>query len=616
MRAGEEITTALSPALELAPARVLVERRDGGELVLRSAHPLGEPARHVSERLRHWAAVAPDRDYLVERARDGGLRRVTYAEARRRVDALAQALLDRGLSAATPLMILSDNGIDHALLALGAMQAGVPVAPVSAAYSLISNDFAKLRAIHALLAPRLIYADDGDRYARALDALGPEKGGAEIVISRGGYPGATSFESLAATASGPGIEVEAALAALGPDSVAKILFTSGSTGQPKGVINTQRMLCSNQEAIVTLWPFLRARPPVVVDWLPWSHTFGANHNFNLVLFHGGTLVIDDGKPAPGLIDRSVAMLREISPTLYFNVPRGFDMLLPYLERDEALRAAFFRDLDVVFYAAASLPNPLWERMEACSIQARGEPVRMLSAWGLTETSPMATSVHFPIERAGVIGLPAPGTAIKFVPTAGKFELRVQGPNVTPGYWKRPDLTALAFDEEGYFRTGDAARLLDPDAPERGIVFDGRIAEDFKLTTGTWVHVGQLRTQLVAAAAPLVEDAVLAGLDRDALGLLIFLSPAACQAAFQGVPPDTLGAHPALRGRLAEALRAHNHDHPGSSHRIARALILTEPPSIDAGEITDKGYINQRAVLARRAALVEALYSDDPAVLVL
>ena len=606
--------TAQRPALDLAPARVLVERRDGGELVLRSAHPLGEPARHVCERLRHWAAAAPDRDFLLERAPGGGFRRVTYAEARRRVDALAQALLDRGLSASTPLMILSDNGIDHALLTLGAMQAGVPVAPVSAAYSLISNDFAKLRAIHAILAPRLIYADDGDRYARALEAIGPDRGGAEIVTSRGSYSGATSFESLAATTPRP--EMDAGFAALGPDSVAKILFTSGSTGQPKGVITTQRMICSNQEAIVTLWPFLRARPPVVVDWLPWSHTFGANHNFNMVLFHGGTLVIDDGKPAPGLIDRTVATLREISPTLYFNVPRGFDVLLPYLEREEALRAAFFRDLDAVFYAAASLPNPLWERMQACSMQARGEPVTLLSAWGLTETAPMATSVHFHIERAGVIGLPAPGTAIKFVPTAGKLELRVQGPNVTPGYWKRPDLTALAFDEEGYFRTGDAARLRDPDAPERGIVFDGRIAEDFKLTTGTWVHVGQLRTQLVAATAPLVQDAVIAGLDRDTLGLLVFLSPAACQAAFPGVRSDTLGAHPELRERLADALRAHNRENPGSSHRIARALIFTEPPSIDAGEITDKGYINQRAVLTRRAGLVEALYGDDPAVLVL
>jgi feruloyl-CoA synthase len=599
------------PALALAPASVLVERRSNGEIVLRSPHPLGEPARHVGDRLRHWADAAPTRDFLAERGPGGALVRVTYAEARRRVDSLAQALLDRDLSADRPLMILSDNGIDHALLTLAAMQAGVPVAPVSAAYSLISSDFAKLRAIHALLAPGLLYAADADRFARALDALGAR--GEAVVTSRGRRDGASTIDDLLATT--PRAAMEATFASLGPDTIAKILFTSGSTGEPKGVINTQRMLCSNQEAIVTLWPFLRARPPVVVDWLPWSHTFGANHNFNLVLFHGGTLVIDDGKPAPGLIERTVATLREVSPTLYFNVPRGFDMLLPYLERDAALREAFFRDLDLVFYAAASLPNPLWERMEACSKQARGEGVLMLSSWGLTETSPMATSVHFPIERAGVIGLPAPGTAIKFAPNAGKFELRVKGPNVTPGYWKRPDLTALAFDDEGYFRTGDAAKLRDDDAPERGIVFDGRIAEDFKLTTGTWVHVGSLRTQIVAAAAPLVQDAVIAGLDRDTIGLLVFLSPAACQAAFPGVASASLPSHPALREQLVEAIRAHNRENPGSSHCVARALVLTEPPSIDAGEITDKGYLNQRAVLARRAALVEALYGDDPAALV-
>jgi feruloyl-CoA synthase len=602
--------SAPRPALALAKAQVLVERRAGGELVLRSPHALAEPARHVGDRLRHWADVAPERAFLAERGLDGALHRVSYGEARRRVDTLAQALLDRDLSAERPLMILSDNGVDHALLTLAAMQAGVPVAPISAAYSLMSNDFAKLRAIHALLAPGLIYAASADRYGRALDALGAR--GPEVVVSRGSRDGAVRFRDLTAA---PTPAMESHFASLGPDTIAKILFTSGSTGEPKGVINTQRMLCSNQEAIVTLWPFLRARPPVVVDWLPWSHTFGANHNFNLVLFHGGTLVIDDGKPAPGLIDRTIATLREVSPTLYFNVPRGFDMLLPYLERDEALREAFFRDLDLVFYAAASLPNPLWERMEACSRAARGEAVLMLSSWGLTETSPMATSVHFPIERAGVIGLPAPGTAIKLAPTADKFELRVKGPNVTPGYWKRPDLTATAFDEEGYFRTGDAAKLRSPDAPERGIVFDGRIAEDFKLTTGTWVHVGSLRTALVAAAAPLVQDAVIAGLDRDTIGLFVFLSPAACQAAFPGVDAASLPAHPALRDRLLEALRAHNREHPGSSHRVARALILTEPPSIDAGEITDKGYINQRAVLTRRAGLVEALYSDHPAVLV-
>jgi feruloyl-CoA synthase len=580
-----------SPAL--APALVNVARRADGTLVLESPRALGDHPRHVGERLRHWAEVAPDRVFLGERD-GGGWRRVTYAAARRTVDRLAQALLDRGLSAERPLLILSENGVDHALLTLAAMQAGVPAAPVSPAYSLLSTDLEKLRAIAAILAPGMIYAADADRYGRALAALGP--GGAVLVAGRGASGATLPFDALLQREPGP--EVEERFHAQGPDAIAKVLFTSGSTGQPKGVINTQRMLCSNQRAIEEVWPFVRERPPVVLDWLPWSHTFGANHNFNLVLFQGGTLYVDDGKPTPELVGRTAQNLREISPTMYFNVPRGFDMLLPYLERDAALRDAFFRELDVIFYAAASLPNPLWERLEALSLASRGELVLMLSAWGSTETAPMATTVHFRIRRAGVIGLPAPGTAVKLTPSGAKLELRVKGPNVTPGYWKRPDLTAAAFDEEGFFRMGDAGRLVDPDDPARGIAFDGRIAEDFKLASATWVHVGALRTSVIAAGAPLIQDAVVAGLDRDEIGLLLFLNPA--EAATR---PDT-------RGFLEEALRRYNAENPASSHRIGRAVVLTEPPSIDANEITDKGYINQRAVLERRAAIVERLYSTD------
>jgi feruloyl-CoA synthase len=567
------------PPIDLAPAGVHVDRRPDGSMVLRSIHALGPHARHTSEPLRHWASVAPDRVFLAERA-GMGWRKRSYAEVRDAVDRIAQALVDRDLDASRPVLVLSDNGIDHALLTLGAMQAGVPVTAVSTAYSLVSKDFMKLRAIRDALGPGLVYASDERRFGPALAALGTPA--SQVVTSLAPL--------LCAT---PGETMERRYASLGPDTVAKVLFTSGSTGEPKGVINTQRMICSNQQAIATAWPFLKRRPPVVLDWLPWSHTFGANHNFFMVLTHGGTLYVDDGRPAPDLVARTAANLREVSPTLYFNVPRGYDVLIPLLESDASLRDAFFHDLDVVFYAAASLPHPLWERLEALSLAARGEKVAMLSGWGSTETAPLATSVHYPIPRAGIIGLPIPGTELKLAPAGDRLELRVKGPNVTPGYWKRPELLAAALDEEGFFRMGDAGKLADPSDPAKGVVFDGRLGEDFKLASGTWVHVGAVRVAVVAALGSLCTDVVVAGLDRTDIGVLVFKGPAAKSV-----------------GDLRERLAAYDADHPGSSQRVARALLMTEPPSIDAGEITDKGYVNQGAVLRRRAALVERMYTGE------
>ncbi|HKI65556.1 MAG TPA: feruloyl-CoA synthase [Burkholderiales bacterium] len=577
--------TRLHSDLRFAPAQVLSERRSDGTLLLRSPQALAPYARAVGEWLAHWAATAPERTFLAERAGDAW-RKLSYRETLAAARRIGQSLLERGLGAGRPVAILSDNGVDHALLALGAMHVGVPVAPVSPAYSLMSKDFAKLRHIFELVRPGLVYAADPAKFGAALGAVG-----------------ATATPVAELLASEPTQRVDDAFAAIGPDTVAKILFTSGSTGVPKGVINTQRMLCANQQMLAQAWPFAEDRPPVVIDWLPWNHTFGGNHNFNMVLRNGGTLYVDGGKPVPGLVETTVRNLKEVAGTMYFNVPRGYDLLLPYLESDAALRANFFRDLDVLFYAAAALPQNLWQRIEQLALQEKGGRLAMLSAWGSTETSPLATSVHFHMDRAGVIGLPVAGCELKLVPSAGKLEVRVRGANVTPGYYRRDDLTRAAFDEEGYYRIGDAVKLADPDDPAKGIEFDGRIAEDFKLATGTWVHVGAVRVKLIAAANPLLQDAVITGHDRDEIGALVFLNPAAAA----DLAPE------ALRERLAQALRALAQD-AGSSTRPVRLLTMSEPPSIDANEITDKGYMNQRAVLERRAAMVKKLYSDAPEVI--
>ncbi len=572
----------LHTRLRYAPAEVRVEKRPDGATVLRSPQALKPYARAVGDWLVHWFERAPDRTFLAERKGEGW-RRVSYRDALSDARRIGQALLNLGLGPDKPVAILSDNSVDHALLALGAMHAGVPVAPISPAYSLMSKDFAKLKYIFELLRPGLVFAEQADRFAPALAAVG-----------------ATSTPVARLLETNPGSTLEVAFSRLTPDTVAKVLFTSGSTGTPKGVINTQRMLTSNQQSWAQLWPFLEDKPQTLVDWLPWNHTFGGNACFNMILRNGGTLYIDGGKPAPGLIEVTARNLREISPTLYFNVPRGFDLLMPMLEQDAELRRNFFRDLDMVFYAGAALPQNLWERLEKLAVAEKGGNLAMLSAWGSTETAPMASCVHYPIERAGVVGNPAPGCELKLLPSGSKLEIRVKGPNVTPGYYRRDDLTSAAFDEEGFYRIGDAMKLADPAVPEKGLVFDGRVAEDFKLTTGTWVHVGAVRVKLIAAGNPIIQDAVITGHDRDDVGALVFLSPAA--------PKDPAE----IRAKLAAALRELAKE-PGSSTHPVRLLVMSEPPQIDAGEITDKGYINQRAVLERRADQVQLLYSSDSSV---
>lgn len=598
--------------IETAPPDVVREDRPDGSFVLRSPHPLGDHERHLGEMLRRQAAARPDITFLAER-RGGGWRQVTYGAALRAAESVGHNLLGRGLGPDRPVMILSGNSVDHALLMLGCFLAGVPVAPISPAYSLMSTDYIKVRRIFDLVGPGLIFAERAEPFSgvlRSLDLRGVE------TVSSDTEPVAlpvTSFSSLMRSTSGR--DLAEAESALGPDAVAKYLFTSGSTGLPKGVINTHGMLCANQQMIEQCWPFVRQTPPVLVDWLPWNHTFGGNHNFNLVLKQGGTLYIDGGKPLPHLVATTIQNLRDISPTIYFNVPAGFSILLPHLERDVQLRTTFFRRLQMVFYAGSALPQDLWERLEAASVAALGRRVMMASAWGSTETAPMATTVHFPIERAGVIGLPAPGVEVKLIPSGPKLELRVRGPNVTPGYLGRPDLTNGAFDPEGFYKIGDAGRLADPEDPSKGLVFDGRVAEDFKLTSGTWVHVGTLRVMALAAAAPVLQDAIVCGDHRDEVTLLAWPNIAACREicadpeAHDGT--ESLVRCPELVAHVREGLRRHNRANPGSSTRIARVLLMTEPPSIDANEITDKGYLNQRACVERRADLIETVYRDPP-----
>jgi feruloyl-CoA synthase len=571
--------------MRFAPPEAALERRADGSMLLRSPQKLGLYSRCVTEWLLEWSDRRPGQVFLAERKGEGW-RTISYREAYGAARRIGQALLERGLSAAKPVAILSDNSIDHALLALGAMHVGVPVAPISPAYSLMSKDFGKLKSIFELVKPGLVFAADAQKFAPALAALGAKS-----------TPVAELLEV------NPGSILEREFLKVGPDTVAKILFTSGSTGMPKGVINTQRMLCANQQMLLQAWPFAADQPPVLVDWLPWNHTFGGNHNFNLVLRHGGTLYIDGGKPVPGLVETTVRNLKEVAPTMYFNVPRGYDLLLPFLEKDAELRRNFFRDLRMAFYAAAALPQNLWDRLARLAHEEKaGRDFALLSAWGSTETSPLATSVHFHMERPGVIGLPVAGCELKLVPSGGKLEVRVRGPHVTPGYYQRPDLTSAAFDEEGFYRIGDAVKFADAAKPEKGIVFDGRVAEDFKLSTGTWVNVGVVRVKLIAAGDPIIQDAVITGHDRDEIGALVFLNP-----AIKDPDPEE------LRSRLSNVLKNLAAE-GGSSTHPTRVLIMTEPASIDANEITDKGYLNQRAVLERRAALVEQLYAGGEGVI--
>ena len=608
-------TIALSPRhassdgnLFAEPSIVVSEARDGS-ILLKSDVPLGTVPRCVGEWLEGWAARTPGRVFLAERpAPDHAWRQLTYTDALKRIRAVAGWLLAQGLGAARPVAILSENSIDHAVLMLAAMHVGIPVASVSTAYSLMSKDFEKLQSLIGLLDPGVIFVSDTRVYGAALKSI---DGRHSAVLIDGCLENSLCDHAFASLSSDNDDEVERAFRAVGPDTVAKLLFTSGSTGAPKAVINTQRMMTSNQVAKAQVWPFLNDIDAfVILDWLPWSHTFGTNHNFNCVLRNGGTLYIDAGKPLPGAFEVSLANLRDVIPTVYFNVPRGFEMLVAALREDATLRHRFFSQTRLIFYAGAALPQNLWEALETLSLATIGDVVPMVSAWGSTETAPLALDCHFRAPRSGNVGVPIPGVEIKLVPSGDKREVRVRGPNVTPGYWKSPEQTARAFDDEGFYLIGDAMAFADAADPNKGLFFDGRVSEDFKLLTGTWVSVGRLRVEAIAALAPLAQDVVITGHDRDEVGFMIFPNIAACRKAgglSDREPVAEVLRAPQVRDGIARGLAQLRAGGGGSSTYATRAVLLIEPPSVDGGEITDKGYINQRAVLARRAEIIERMY---------
>ena len=594
------------------------ERRADGSVVLRSHEALEAYPPRLTDRLEHFAATAPERTFVARRGADGAWVRISYAQMLDRVRRVGQALAVRGLGPDRPVAILSDNDLEHLTLALAAQWVGVPYAPISAAYSTISQDYGKLRHILDTISPGLVFAAAAKPYARAIDAC--VAAGTEVVLTSGTLESRahTAFASLLDTA--PGAEEAAAHALVGPDTIAKFLFTSGSTKQPKGVINTQRMLCANLQQIRQCFAFVADEPPVLVDWLPWNHTFGGNHNVGIALYNGGTLYIDEGKPTPKGIEATLANLREIAPTIYFNVPKGFEEIARAMDHDHALRATLFSRVKAFMYAGAGLSQAVWDRLDRHAEAEIGERVRIFTGLGMTETAPSCTFAVGTDVRSGHIGLPAPGVEVKLVPLDGKLEIRFRGPNVMPGYWRAPEQTAEAFDAEGFYRTGDAVKFVDDADPGRGLLFDGRIAEDFKLSTGTFVSVGPLRAKVILAGDPLVQDVVVAGLNRDDLGLLIFPRVEDARRRF-GLPADwnaaQVLAHHDVHAFFQALLDRLWAEGTGSANRPAHAVLLVEPPSIDKGEVTDKGSINQRAVLAHRAALVDAMYEErgaDPYVL--
>jgi len=589
------------------------DHRDDGIIYAHSPQPLGVYGLRVTDRLELWARATPDRVFLAQRKQDGGWQSITYSEFLTRLRKLAAGLLRRGLSKERPLMILSGNSIEHALLALAATYLGIPYAPVSPAYSLAVSEFRALTHVRDNFRPGIVFVDHGKRFERALKAIC--RGEEEIVFhspAPDGLP-CTSLSDLETSADFS--KVDEANGDIGPETIAKVLYTSGSTGLPKGVITTHRMLCANQKMISHALPCLAEAPPVLCDWLPWHHTFGGSHNFGIVLHHGGTLFIDSGRPMPELFSETAQNLRDVAPTVYFNVPRGYELLVQHLRSDTELRTKFFSRLQLLFFAAAGLGQRVWDELQDIAYLTCGEEILMVTALGATETAPGALYTGADGAASGHVGLPVPGVELKLVPVGGSLELRLRGPSITPGYWRRPELKDVAFDEEGYYRSGDAIRFLDPAQPLKGFLFDGRLDEDFKMATGTWVRVGALRMQILAHFGDILQDVVIAGPDRDYLGALLFPALGACRQLCPDLPADAAPGEVLFRREVVrifqERLDSFAAFSTGQSTCIMRAMFADTPPSIEKMEITDKGSINQRMILKNRAEQIEELFRQAP-----
>ena len=602
-------------AMRYGITRIQREQTPHGVEYVQAEQSLQPHAQRMTDKLLHWARVTPERTFLARRKRladgsTGDWEHLVYAQALAGARRIGQALLDRGLNAEHPVVILSENSLEHAMLALGCMMVGVPYCPVSPAYSTVSKDFDKLRHILKTLTPGLVFATDADKYAAAIEAS--VAANTEVVLARGAltHRAHTPLGELFETTDTPA--VDQAMAATGPDTIVKFLFTSGSTNMPKGVINTHGMWCANQQQMWQSMPVLGEAPPVLVDWLPWNHTFGGNHNIGLTLFHGGSLYIDDGKPVPALMAETLRNLREIAPTVYFNVPTGLEAIANAMHTDDVLRRNLLSKVRMFFYSGAALAQPIWDSLHAAQEREVGERIVMGTGLGMTESGPFAIFVPRPEVQSGDLGLPAAGMRLKLVPMGDKVEVRYQGPNITPGYWRAPEATAQAFDEEGFFKSGDAVTWIDPQNIHLGLKFDGRIAEDFKLATGTFVSVGPLRAKIIAAGAPYVQDAVITGLNMKEVGAMLFTTPKVRDLA--GLAPQAAWAevlaHPKVLGHFQAVLNTLAAQATGSANRVSRLLLLSEPPSIDKGEVTDKGSINQRAVLQHRDTLVQDFHNGQ------